>query len=227
MEFFVRLASPQTNVGYQFFDDAGSLIGSRTTFGVVATPEPGSYSVTVVPPVNASGIYWTTADPQVYAQEPVRRQLTPEEIAVAVGVELGTLPTIPEILEAAGTLSPGIIARIEASHDIMLASPYIHTDLPVIVSPAEENVTSVYFFTEDIVGQKHANIPVTFKLAATPTRTTAILESSEVVVHTDPQGFAQIFLNSGIKHRVTCLDVGLDTDFTPVGLTFDLATMVT
>jgi len=54
----VRFGSAQAHLGYQFYDAAGALLGSRVTTGIVAAPETGTYLADATLPATAVGVYW-------------------------------------------------------------------------------------------------------------------------------------------------------------------------
>jgi hypothetical protein len=56
----VYFGEAQTGLGYQFYDAAGELLGSRVTTGITSLPTAGSYSISVTVPSEAAGIYWSS-----------------------------------------------------------------------------------------------------------------------------------------------------------------------
>jgi hypothetical protein len=68
MIFSVDFGDPQSNVGYQFLDIAGNLLGSHST-DVNAGSQPGMYFVQTTPPGNATAIVWDCADPTLTARD--------------------------------------------------------------------------------------------------------------------------------------------------------------
>lgn len=63
----------QTGVGYQFYDSAGDLIGSRSTV-IDFLPGAGAYYADVTPPVGAVGVYWDSDTSE--AHEDLREALS-------------------------------------------------------------------------------------------------------------------------------------------------------
>jgi len=53
-----RFFSAQANLGYQFYDGTGALIGTRVTTGITSTPETGAYIADAEIPDAAVGVYW-------------------------------------------------------------------------------------------------------------------------------------------------------------------------
>ena len=70
-----RFGAAQSNLGYQFTDSTGSLLGSRVTSGITALPETGSYIATATIPTGGVGVYWNDTVTLVTAFEDLRDAL--------------------------------------------------------------------------------------------------------------------------------------------------------
>lgn len=92
MIFSVDFGSAQTQVGYQFLDIAGNLLGVHST-SVNAGPQPGMYFFEIAPPGNATAILWDCADLSLTArddfQELARLEsfLGPPQVSEAIVVD--------------------------------------------------------------------------------------------------------------------------------------------
>ncbi len=53
-----RFSVAQTGLGYQFFDDEGTLLGSRVTAGIDSGPEAGLYLADATVEAGTVGVYW-------------------------------------------------------------------------------------------------------------------------------------------------------------------------
>ncbi|MCE5310438.1 MAG: carboxypeptidase-like regulatory domain-containing protein [Acidobacteriales bacterium] len=67
-----RFGAAQAALGYQFYDSAGALIGSRITAGIVSLPETGSYHANATLPAGAVGVYWNDTATLATAIEDLR-----------------------------------------------------------------------------------------------------------------------------------------------------------
>lgn len=139
------------------------------------------------------------------------------------------IPTLAEIIGAAGGLTAETVAALEAAEQILLAAPYTPGEPPVIVVPTpdpDESLSVVYIYTESITNQKRAGIELTYKLVTTPAKSERVLEVAAQKVVTDADGFAQITLQRGLLYRVTSRELALEKTFTPSGETFDVLTLI-
>lgn len=50
----------QTGLGFQFYNESGTLLGSRTTTGISSLPEVGAYVASATPPTGAVGVFWSS-----------------------------------------------------------------------------------------------------------------------------------------------------------------------
>lgn len=71
MNLQVDFSTPQTGVGYRFYDVDGVFVGARVTTGItpLAMIGPGVYLAVTSPPTNAVGIYWDCDNPLFTANE--------------------------------------------------------------------------------------------------------------------------------------------------------------
>ncbi len=200
MNFQARFGSVQSNLGVQFYNASGTLLGSRIIAGIVAMPEAGTYGITATPPTGATGIYWNDS----------------VTLATAIG-EVGSdsdYPTVDEIIAAAGGLTVETAAALEAADQIILASLYVPSEAPALIIPApdpDESLTVCYVYTESITNAKRAGIEVTFRLVSTPAKSERVLEIAPKTMTTDADGYAQITLQRGHRYKVTCRELGIDS----------------
>lgn len=142
---------------------------------------------------------------------------------------MAAIPSIEDIIGAAGGLTVETVAKLEAADQIFLAAPYEPDESPVLVIPApdtDESLTVVYAHTENVINVKRAGIVLTFKLVTVPAKSERILEVAAVTATTDADGYAQITLQSDLRYRVTCRALGLEKIFTPTGETLNLLTLI-
>ena len=141
----------------------------------------------------------------------------------------GDIPSIPDIIGAAGGLTVETVAALEAANQILLAAPYVPDESPALIIPApdtDESLTVVYAYTENIINDKRAGIVLTFKLVTAPAKSERLLEVAAQTATTDADGYAQITLQSDLRYRVTCRELGLEKIFTPTGETLNLLTLI-
>jgi hypothetical protein len=140
------------------------------------------------------------------------------------------VPTIAEIIGAAGGLTSETVAALEAAEQILLASPYEPGEAPVIVVPApqeDESLAVVYIYTESITNVRRAGVEVTLALVDTPAKSERVLEIAAKTMTTNAEGFAQMTVQRGKRYRVDAKDLGLlGVVFTPDGETFNLADLI-
>jgi len=75
-----RFGAAQANLGYQFLDDSGTLLGSRVTSGINTTPETGTYIATATLPADAVAVYWNDTVTLATAFEDLRDALAIEAL---------------------------------------------------------------------------------------------------------------------------------------------------
>jgi hypothetical protein len=140
------------------------------------------------------------------------------------------IPTISQIIGAAGGLTVETVAALEAAAQIFLASPYEPDAAPVLIIPApeeDESLTVVYAYTESITNVARAGIDITFQLDTKPAKSERVLEVAPKTMTTNAQGYAQITLQRGLTYLVSSKDLGLNKlPITPGGETFDLLTLI-
>jgi hypothetical protein len=142
---------------------------------------------------------------------------------------IAAIPSIPDIIGAAGGLTVETVAKLEAAGQVFLAAPYVPDESPVLVIPApdtDESLTVVYAYTENIINAKRAGLVLRFKLVSVPAKSERILEVAAVTATTDADGYAQITLQSDLRYRVTCRELGLEKIFSPTGETLNLLTLI-
>lgn len=92
MIFTARFGAAQSNLGFQFYDGDGVLLGDRDTINIVDSPEAGSYIGEATPPAEAVGIYWNDTVTLATALEDLR-----EALAI---IALPSAPTAAAIADA-------------------------------------------------------------------------------------------------------------------------------
>jgi hypothetical protein len=253
MNFQARFGAAQTDVGYQFYDSTGALLGNRTTTGISASPEAGTYCApNVTPPVGAVGIFWDT-DEGAEASELLAVYNGPSAEAIAdavVSENSDELTAIQSAVDAANLAIAALpvpddysdeLAAIQSAVDaanttladaetILLASPYTPAEQPVLIIPVPDpnaELSVVYVFTENIINVPRAGIVLKFRLLARTARSERILETAPVSSPpTDANGYTQITLQRNQEYRVHCKALGLVKTFTPTTETFDLLTII-
>lgn len=139
------------------------------------------------------------------------------------------IPTISEIIGAAGGLTVETVAALEAADQIFLAAPYLPDESPVLVIPApdgDESLTVVFIHTESITNEKRAGIEIVLKLVTTPAKSERVLEIAPKTMTTDADGYAQITVQRGLRYRVTSRELALNTIIEPTGETLDLLAVI-
>lgn len=154
----------------------------------------------------------------------------------AIKAKTDNLPSDPAdqslLMTAIGAiegLSPETIGLLDAADQILLVELHTPTESPSLVIPApetDESLTVVYAYTENIINAKRAGLVLTFKLVTVPAKSERLLEVAAATATTDADGYAQISLQSDLRYRVTCRELGLEKIFTPTGETFDLLTLI-
>jgi hypothetical protein len=201
-----RFGAAQTGLGYQFYDAAGDLLGSRVTAGITALPEVGSYIATATVPADAVGVFWDSSTSE--ATEDLREALASPDV-----------PTASDIADEVET----------RADQILLVDLYTPAAGPELVIPApatDESLTVCYCYTENITNTARAGIVLNFKLVSVPAKSERLLEVAPATATTDANGYAQVTLQSGLRYRVTSRELGMDKTFTPTGETFDLLTLI-
>ena len=77
-----KFLSSQTNVGFQFYDAAGALIGVRITAGISSGPSIAQYIATETIPADAIGVYWSGDAGEAF--EDLRDTIASEKVKSAV-----------------------------------------------------------------------------------------------------------------------------------------------
>jgi hypothetical protein len=241
-----RFGSTQTGLGYQFFDSAGALLGSRVTSGISALPETGSYVATATVPAGAVGVYWSSATSE--ASEDLREALgiaaLPADTAIAAAVrtnlatELGRIDVAVSTRNATAPPSAADIADAVVDENLATGTPGTQTlrgifapatvEAPVVAPapPSDGSLSTVYIYTETITNQKTAGIALKFTLASPPSKSERVLETAEQTATTDADGFASITLQRNVAYLVDCAALGLRKPFTPTAATYNLLTLV-
>lgn len=228
-----RLFTPQTNVGYRFYDIAGSLIASRITAGIVALPEPGSYQANSSPPANAVGVFWDCDAAGVTAQASLMTSAAPTsaENATAVRTELAT--ELARIDVAVSSVDSGLpdatITKLNDAEQIILTETFVPTDAPVLIIPLPDPdpaFTIVFGHTATFIGENRAGIKVRLKLTTSPTQNTRILEQKEIETTTNAEGYFQFRIFTGLRYRILSDELGLANPFTPTTPLLDIATII-
>jgi hypothetical protein len=108
MIFSVDFGEVQGNVGYQFLDIVGNLIGSHST-DVSTGSQPGMYFVSTTPPGNATAIIWDCADPSLIARDDFQDLARLEGF---LGVSVATPIVVDAQLQIPGTLAAELNADL-------------------------------------------------------------------------------------------------------------------
>jgi hypothetical protein len=143
----------------------------------------------------------------------------------AAPAAVSDIPSLAEIIGAAGGLTVETVAALEAADQIFLAAPYVPDESPVLVIPApdgDESLTVVYIHTESITNVKRAGIEITLKLITTPAKSERVLEIAPKTMTTDADGYAQITVQRGLRYRVTSRDLALNLTIQPTIETYNL-----
>ena len=144
MIFQAFFDSAQTGLGYQFYDNSGTLLGARVTAGIITLPGVGAYAADATPPATASGIYWDSNESE--AHEDLREALalealTPAAIASQTRTELTTeLVRIDAPISTRNATAPDNagIAAVKAKTDNLPASPASVSDVPTAAATRAE-----------------------------------------------------------------------------------------
>jgi hypothetical protein len=72
MIIIARFGAAQANLGFQFLNASGTLLGSRVTSGITALAETGSYIANPTPPSGAVAVYWNDSVTLATALEDLR-----------------------------------------------------------------------------------------------------------------------------------------------------------
>jgi hypothetical protein len=135
------------------------------------------------------------------------------------------IPTIPQIIGAAGGLNVATVAALEASSQILLAAPYVPTAAPVIVidAPVAPEMVTVYLDTQEIIGEENATLKIEVSLveslpAITSTGQFLIGQKWPMVHQSAAPGQYRIDLPRGYSFRATCSKLFAAN---PVGRQFD------
>ncbi len=212
--FFIEA---QAGVSFQFYDDAGALLGVPVSVGVEALPQVGAYGAEATVPVSAVGVIWTCDDVAVTASEDLR-----------------------EALKAAGSgATPVEVADeiVSRADQILLADAYVPSGAPVVVIPAapdEADLCAVYFYTESFSGVETQGVAVTFTIA-TATKADKVLRLSAQSVVSDGAGFGllnlkktDVMIPAGSSYLVNSPELGLrDVAMTLTTDVYNLADLVT
>lgn len=100
-----RFSAAQTSLGYQFYDEEGTLLGSRVTAGIDALPETGGYiAVVATVPTGAVGVYWDSTESE--ASEDLREALA---IAGLENISTGDIRT--ELATELGRIDAAVSTR--------------------------------------------------------------------------------------------------------------------
>lgn len=99
-----RFSAAQTGIGYQFYDDAGTLLSTRVTAGITAMPETGAYIADATVPALAAGVYWDTDTAE--ASEDLREALA---IAALENISTGEIRT--ELATELGRIDAAVSTR--------------------------------------------------------------------------------------------------------------------
>lgn len=139
------------------------------------------------------------------------------------------IPSIPDIIGAAGGLTVETVAALEAANQILLAAPYVPDESPALIIPApdgDESLSVLYIYTESITNDKRAGIEIVVKLLTTPAKSERVLEIAPKTMTTDANGYAQLTVQRGLRYRVTSRDLGLNTITEPTADTLNLLTLI-
>lgn len=104
----VDFGSAQTGVGYQFYDEDGTLLGSRVTSGIsaVASPTAGVYVADATVPAGAVGVAWDSTETTTAAIEDLREALTTVAIKAKTDIlSSGTVTILGSVAQNGGTLT--------------------------------------------------------------------------------------------------------------------------
>ena len=190
-----RFGVAQTGLGYQFYDDAGTLLSTRITAGIATLPETGAYIADATVPVGSVGVFWDSTETPEGATEDLRE-------AFAAG------------------LSPETIALLDGADQILLNEIYTPTGSPAVVVPDpvdDLDLCRVYVNSEDLTNQLLEGVTVTFRLSGGPAKSERLLRvDAEVTMTTDAAGYAYVDLQrndlltpNDTYYRVTCTEFGL------------------
>jgi len=223
MIFTARFSETQAALGVQFFDESGTLLGSRVTAGIVALPETGSYIVDLTPPTGAVGVYWNDTGTGATALEDLRDALAIADLNVAAGDPW--LAAVPA--DYADGTAGAALGRLNNTPP----------GAPVVVIPdpsTDETLCVVYINTEAISGTKQAGVAVTFALSGSPSKASRALEVAPATMTTDAEGVASISLQrtdaitpAGRYYLVNSPALGLHNRRLDLAADiFDLATLI-
>jgi hypothetical protein len=208
-----------------------NTIGILALYATAAGAKPASMAYPIVQNIEADSIAAIAALNNINTTQ-IRTELATElariDAAITTRATPADIPTISEIIGAAGGLTQETVAALEAADQILLASPYTPTTDPIIPLPAPDNaeLAAVYAYTEAITGTRRAGITARFELLTTPAAGTRLLEAADRTATTNAQGLLSIHLLRNQTYRITSRDLALDTTFTPTGETFDLITLI-
>jgi hypothetical protein len=199
----------QTGLGYQFYSDAGALLGTRVTAGVAALPEPGAYTATASVPAGAVGVYWSS-----------------------------DTATASEDLREALAFSPATLAALESAEQILLGSLYVPTVTPSLIIPIPADdpaLCRVYLYTEDMTGLVTPGIEIKFELSAGPLKSERVISRKSRTLTTNLEGYAEIDLQrtdalipNDVVYLVTSDALGLNkVPMTLAADLYDLKTLIT
>lgn len=234
--------SAQTGLGYQFFDQNGTLIGARITAGISSLPEVGAYIADAIVPESGVGVFWDSNETPTGASEDLREALsqpaipTAAQVADAVWDEDLTDHALPgttgDQLAAAGasgdpwaTLVPGDYADGTAGSAVgRLNNTPAENPIAIVPAPTgDPDLAVVYVDTEDMLGQVITDAVIMIELISTQPAKTAqgrIVgnQGAKMPHDADTPGRYQINLETGLRYRAKCLEL-----FGPNGKTFTLA----
>jgi hypothetical protein len=114
MIFSVDFGEAQSNVGYQFLDIAGNLLGSHST-AVSVGSQPGMYFVQTTTPGNATAIIWDCADVALIARDDF------QELARLEGF-LGQSVATPIVVDAQLQIPGSLAEELDADLGDAIAS---------------------------------------------------------------------------------------------------------
>ncbi|RYD50071.1 MAG: hypothetical protein EOP85_00320 [Verrucomicrobiaceae bacterium] len=138
-------------------------------------------------------------------------------------------PTVADLLDASGAMSPEMLAKFQASPQIILTQLYVPTGVPEMVVPAppeSADLCLVFGYTERFTGERIAGVKVTFRLLGTPAKSERILVGGEEPVFTNNVGYFHATLKKGHSYWVTSEELGLSVQLDLTTSSFDVAELI-
>jgi len=184
----------QTGLGYQFYDDGGTLLGSKVTAGIDSGPETGSYVADATVEIGAVGVVWTSTETPEGISEDLREALAVETLEARVTAAragyLDKLNVTGDLAhsDAASTYRAtepdnSGIAAIKAKTDNLPAAPAATGDIPTaaaVRSEIDSNSTQLSAILTDTGTSLPSLISALNDIAASDVRTELATELGRI-----------------------------------------------